>query len=274
MSHLLFITRILIEGILIFNAFTFLLSYYENNNIEEKPDVPVYQWIIAFIYEFFISILYLPLFLFGLFDYNYLRIRSYKEEKEIPVILVHPYLMNRGCMIYLFLKLKKEGYKNVYALTINPKFAPIEFQAARFAEMVEQILKKHNSQKFIGIGHSQGGIILRYYVQKMNGLDKIEKLITIGSPNQGTKLGIFARSFNGRQMNYQSDFIKNLNQEIPKELKLLCIFSPTDNMILPWTAGKLQEKDYYITPPLGHGSLIFSPDVANKIISYLEEKEG
>ncbi len=272
MSHLLFIIRIIVEGILIFVSFTFLMAYYENNNIEEKPSVPVYQWVIAFIYEFFISILYIPLFLFGLFDYNYLMVKSNKEEKEIPVILLHPYMMNRGCMIYLFFKLKRERYKNVYALTITPKFAPIEFQASKFAELVNGILKKHNSQKFIGIGHSQGGIILRYYAQKIGGVDKIEKLITIGSPNQGTKIGIFARSFNGKQMRYQSDFIKSLNQEIPVGLNLLCILSPTDNMILPWTGGKVENKEYYITPPLGHGSLIFSPDVANKIISYLEEK--
>lgn len=273
MSGLLLIIRILIEGIFIFNAFTFFLSYYENNHHEEKVSIPIYQWIIAFLYEFFISILYLPLFIFGFFDYNYIRVRANKEEKEIPVILLHPYIMNRGCLIYLFLKLKMHGYKNVYALTISPKFAPIEVQSAGLAELVNGILKKHNSQKFIGIGHSQGGIILRYYAQKMGGLQKIEKLITIGSPNQGTKLGIFARSFNAKQMRYQSDFIKNLNQEIPEKLKMLCILSPTDNMVLPWTAGKVEKKGSYITPPLGHGSLIFSPDVCKEILSYLEDEE-
>lgn len=273
MASLLWLLKLMCWGIFLFTLFTFLMSYYENYNGEEKPDVHFHQWIIAFVYEFIITILNLPLLLLGLFDYTYLAYwQRWGERKETPVFLVHPYMMNRGCMIYLFIKLKMAGYRNVYPLTLRPKFAPIEFQAGKFAEYVTRIMKSHQ-RKFICIGHSQGGIILRYYAQKMGGAEHIKALITIGSPNKGTKLGVFARSFNAKQMHHNSEFIRGLNEEIPENFKMLCILSPIDNLVLPWVSGKVEGKESYITSPMGHMSLLFSPEVANKVISYLEGLE-
>ncbi len=100
----------------------------------------------------------------------------------------------------------------------------------------------------------------------------MEKLITIGSPHHGTKLGVFASSINAKQMHFNSQFIRELNENLPEDLKILCILSPIDNLVLPWKSAMIEGKDFFITSPLGHAGLIFSPEVAHKIISYIEER--
>lgn len=265
------IIRIIIDAVFLFTLFTFLLSAYEKGNNEELPYIPPHKWILAFVYEFFLSILNLVIYPFGIIDFSYLKFG--KEEKELPIVLVHPYMMNRACMFYIFLKLKLKGYKNVFIVNIYPKLAPIEKQAEMLKIQVENLLKRINKNEFVGIGHSQGGIILLYYKKYLDTENKLRKIITIGSPLKGTKIAVFATSPNGKEMMYQSEFIKRLT-EGKVNADVLNIYSPIDNLILPHSSAVLENYHQLEAPPIGHIGLLFSPAVFKGIIDFIESGEG
>lgn len=63
--------------------------------------------------------------------------------------------------------------------------------AKRLEELIKRELAKwrnhtHNpSAKAILIGHSMGGLIARYYIEKLNGFPNVRALITFGTPHRG-----------------------------------------------------------------------------------------
>lgn len=153
-----------------------------------------------------------------------------------PVVLVHatlltvdswetfaPYLIKRG---YCVFGLTYGKYKEI------PGFgglAPIETSAQELGTFVNNILTKLNATQVDIVGHSQGGILARYWIKYLDGAGKVNKHVGISPINHGTTLSnivtyakafklfapsqtffdTFAPSF--YQMVNTSDFIKKLN---------------------------------------------------------------
>ncbi|MEW6609048.1 MAG: alpha/beta fold hydrolase, partial [bacterium] len=75
---------------------------------------------------------------------------------------------------------------------------PIKSNYPELDKKVEEILKayygdnwKKDGGKLIIVGHSQGGLLGRYYLQQ-NNADKVKRFITIGTPHTGSILAPFA----------------------------------------------------------------------------------
>lgn len=262
--------RIIIDVAFLVNLFTFLLSAYEKGYEKKAPDIPLYKWVLAFIYEFFLSLLNIVLYPFGFVDFSHIKLG--KEDKDLPIIIVHPYMMNRACTFYIFLRLKLRGYKNVFAVNISPKTAPIGKQAEMLRDQIDLILENIEKNEFTGIGHSQGGLILMYYKKHLDTENKLKKIITIGSPLQGTKIAIFSSTPNGKEMRYNSEFVKKL-AEGKVDAEILNIYSPIDNLVLPHSSAILKNVQHIEAPPVGHISLLFHPSVFHSIIDFIEHSE-
>ncbi len=54
------------------------------------------------------------------------------------------------------------------------------------AERVERLIRHHPRERIDLVGHSEGGLIGRYYVQKLNGAHRVRHLVTLGTPHRGT----------------------------------------------------------------------------------------
>ncbi|MGB3886706.1 esterase/lipase family protein [Gordonia sp. (in: high G+C Gram-positive bacteria)] len=76
-------------------------------------------------------------------------------------------------------------------------------KVGRSAEQIDpyitKVLAKTGAKKINLIGHSQGGLLARYWMKRFNGHLKVDKLITYGATNNGTTLdgiGWLGRSIN------------------------------------------------------------------------------
>ena len=67
---------------------------------------------------------------------------------------------------------------NYHVLTHDVRAA-----AQRLAATVEAICEQTGYERIHVIGHSMGGIIARYYVQRMGGDARVHTLVTLGSPH-------------------------------------------------------------------------------------------
>jgi triacylglycerol esterase/lipase EstA (alpha/beta hydrolase family) len=83
-------------------------------------------------------------------------------------------------------RLTRDGYTvDVFELPDRGNGA-IHVSAVGLAARVDQVLARTGSDKVDLLGHSLGGLVARDYVRFTGGGTKVDKLITLGTPNQGT----------------------------------------------------------------------------------------
>ncbi len=88
---------------------------------------------------------------------------------------------------------KLQGYvENIKSCVKGEKYAPKEFLATKSDIFATQDDLTNNHARFILIGHSNGGLVSRYYIENMDGHANVDKLITIDTPHYGSNLGTAA----------------------------------------------------------------------------------
>jgi triacylglycerol lipase len=70
-----------------------------------------------------------------------------------------------------------------------------------------------SADSFDLIGFSMGGMIARYYVQRLGGIERVRRFLTLAAPHRGTVWSHLAPLPGLRQMRPGSAFIKDLNQD-------------------------------------------------------------
>jgi len=98
-------------------------------------------------------------------------------------------------------------------------------------------------QRFDLVGFSMGGMVARYYVQRVAPLDRVERLVTVSSPHRGTWTGFLRNNKGARQMRPGSNFLKDLDEyrERLKRVRFTSIWNPLDLMIVPATSSVIAE---------------------------------
>lgn len=159
-------------------------------------------------------------------------IPKHKSKKSKPILLMPPYLGNDNSTTFVRKYLKSVGFKtykwDLGVNMINSKSLP------KLIEKLDEIYEKHQ-EKVSLVGWSGGGIFAKIIANRCP--EKVEQLITIGSPVWGVKnmktpivrTLEFVRGTKLRERNLK--FINEL-EEIPK-VPITCIYTKTDGLI-PW----------------------------------------
>ncbi len=162
----------------------------------------------------------------------YYIIPKRKKAKNKPVLLMPPYLGNDYSTKFVRKYLKSVGFKTykweLGVNTINSKYLP------KLAERLDDIYKKHN-EKVSLVGWSGGGIFAKIIANRYP--DKVEQLITIGSPvwgvkNMQTPVVRILEFFRGKKLRERNAKILKELEEIP-QVPITCIYTKTDGLV-PW----------------------------------------
>ncbi|MEU6806044.1 esterase/lipase family protein [Streptomyces neyagawaensis] len=114
-----------------------------------------------------------------------------------PVVLVHgtfansvdnwlglaPYLVNRGYCVYSL------DYGQLPGVPFFNGLGPIDKSAKQLDTFVDQVLASTGAAEVDLVGHSQGGMMPRYYLKFLGGAAEVNALIGIAPSNHGTTLG-------------------------------------------------------------------------------------
>ncbi|PHR72886.1 MAG: hypothetical protein COA67_04070 [Lutibacter sp.] len=159
-------------------------------------------------------------------------IPKHKASKNKPVLLMPPYLGNDLSTTFVRKYLKSVGFKTykweLGVNMINSKYLP------KLVERLDQIFEKHQ-EKVSLVGWSGGGIFAKIIANRYP--DKVEQLITIGSPvwgvsNMETPLLRVLEFLRGKTLKERNKkFLKEL-EEIPN-VPITCIYTKTDGLV-PW----------------------------------------
>ena len=201
------------------------------------------------------------------------------EVHDTPVILVHGFGHNRSGWYFLERRLRGAGFSSVHTFNYSAWTNDIPELATRLAERVELVCTLTGATRVHIVGHSLGGIVLRWYVQELGGHRRVDTAVTVASPHRGTDaarltLGIGPGPV-APQLQPGSPVLRRLIRTArPTAVKWVAYYSNLDLLVRPGESAKIVEPGLAATNVLmkdhGHMSIMVSPVVHASIIETLE----
>lgn len=213
------------------------------------------------------------------------RITDFELCKR-PVLLIYGFGANRRVMMILEERLRRDQF-DVFTINMGGfleilRTDGIEEMASFVNIKVRRLIDRYNLPKIAIIGHSEGGIIGRYMVQRLGADEYTHTLITLASPHRGTPfayLGLIATGFLGQnlwQLTPNSAFIKELNStKFPEKVRFCAIYSRDDKLIpYPYSVPDSENiPDLCIieVDGIGHNGFLFYKRPYQHILKILKE---
>lgn len=148
------------------------------------------------------------------------------------LVLVHGYFCNRGLWQRWLERCHHQGIPCI-AVTLEPAFGSIDDYVPTIQAAVDDITGQTGLPPVI-VAHSMGGLAVRRWWCEA-GSTQIHRLITLGTPHQGTRLARLGHTRNARQMREDSHWLHELNarEQVSRRAKILCVYSHCDNIVFP-----------------------------------------
>lgn len=189
-----------------------------------------------------------------------------------PIILLHGLGMNRTNWLWLGRRLAARGLGPLYGTTY---FSPqtIERSAQKLQAFVAGVLAREGPEdgRVDIVAHSMGGVVARYFIEKLGGAAQIGRLITIGSPHRGTLLGRMGLVPGARQLHHNSPFYEHI-ASYSTEVAYASVWSRADALVAPPESASIEPagRDFVFTD-LGHLSMLVSPRVLDVVAERLSD---
>lgn len=186
--------------------------------------------------------------------------------------------------------LAAEGYC-VYSLnygysSAGPATGAIQDSAAELDVFVDNVRELTGAEKVSIVGHSQGGMMPRYYMKFLGGAKEVDDLIGLASSNHGTKgvAGLNPEDYGAEssdsdllsctacdQQQAGSAFLTKLNRgdETPGKVSYTVVATRNDEVVVPYTSSFLEGQservenitlqDYYPADQVEHQGITYDP---------------
>ncbi|WP_083798466.1 triacylglycerol lipase [Lyngbya sp. PCC 8106] len=174
-----------------------------------------------------------------------------------PVILIHGIFDTTAIFRTMSVYLTQQGWEvHCFNLIPNYGFLGIDRLAAQITDYVDRTFPP--DQPIDLVGFSMGGLVSRYYVQRLGGIERVQRLITISSPHNGTWTAYFYVTPGTLQMRPNSKFIQDLNRDVAQlnGINFTSIWTPLDGMIVPASSSQLPVGQEVILNVLLHAWMV------------------
>ena len=196
-----------------------------------------------------------------------------RPTKSNPVLLVHGINDTAKVFCKMAPQLVRKGWR-VHDIDLTPNNCdrPLDYLAQQIANYVEKTFPPE--QPIDIVGFSMGGIVSRYYIQRLGGIDRVQRFITISSPHRGTVLAYLLDRPGSIQMRPDSPFLADLNRDLAmlERINFTSIWTPYDLMIVPPTSSQLLVGQDMQVPVAFHAWMITDPKAIAAVVNALSEK--
>ena len=193
-----------------------------------------------------------------------LRVRGWVEddwrarptpERPWPVVLIHGTTVTSGDFEDLTTQLRALGWAVFIPDYGNRATNRIEDSAEQVGAYIDQVLHATGADRVIIVGHSQGGVLARWWMRMLGGARHVRHLICLASPNHGIREAGLLRPLvlterqaelttratetvfgpAGRQQFTGSAFLTALNADGDTEpgVSYTCVATRTDSTVVP-----------------------------------------
>ncbi|WP_327353984.1 esterase/lipase family protein [Streptomyces sp. NBC_01304] len=197
-----------------------------------------------------------------------------------PVVLLHGFIDNRSVFVLLRRSLIKDGRRHVVSLNYSPLTCDIRAAARLLAGHVEEVCARTGHHEVDVVGHSLGGLIARYYVQRLGGDVRVRTLVTLGTPHGGTRVAaVMSAHPIVRQMRPDSDVVAELTAPaLDCRTRFVSFWSDLDTLMDPLESACIDHPDLLAqnvrVTGIGHLALPVHPAVAAGIRQAIDSDEA
>lgn len=208
------------------------------------------------------------------------------DKNKKPVLLLYGFFASRSSLTNLERILYDRGYE-VLSFNLGGLFEVFftrgVIEAAHHLDIkLKELFKHYEFNEISIVAHSKGGLVAFWWLHKLEGYKHCSKLITLGTPFQGTylvwlglvtPLGFFFRDL--WEMRPGSSFLRYINHFIlPKNFKLYSFYSSKDHVVRG-SRGLLKnymKRDNLEAIPMhhvGHYGYIYRKDIGDTLVKIL-----
>ncbi|MGB0100467.1 MAG: alpha/beta fold hydrolase [Nocardioides sp.] len=171
-------------------------------------------------------------------------------ERPTPVVLVHGTFGDRRSLLDHLSSAIAEAGSCVYSLDYgNRGTGDIRASAKQLKRFVHRVRSATGADRVSMVGHSQGGMMPRYYIKRLRGARHVDDLIGLAPSNHGTVIvgepggGIGRLCVACDQQAAGSPFLSRLNRgdETPGRVSYTQVITRYDEVVVPATSGFLAE---------------------------------
>lgn len=190
-----------------------------------------------------------------------------------PVVLVHGIIRTSSVFRKMATYLTQRGW-SVYAIDLTPNNAtlPLEEMASQVADFVNRLFASGQPIDLVGL--SMGGLVTRYYVQRLGGIDQVQRFVSIAAPNQGTLAAYFWHRHACVQMRPGSDFLNDLNQDVHtlNRINVSFLWTPWDAIIIPARNSQMPVgQEIKLPSVIAHACMVAHPHSLDAVATALSE---
>ncbi|WP_433265639.1 esterase/lipase family protein [Actinosynnema sp. CS-041913] len=175
---------------------------------------------------------------------------SAMEAAGTPIVLVHGIGDNRSAFAVLSGALRRRGFGVVHAVNYSVLTAltgDVRRSAALLGEHIERICAQTGSDRVHVVGHSLGGLIARYYVQRLHGDARVRTLVTLGTPHGGTVAAYLLPTPLTRQLRPGSELLSELAAPCPPcRTRFVVVWSEMDQVVIPQRHARLEHSSLVV----------------------------
>ncbi|MFM2398636.1 MAG: hypothetical protein RL341_793 [Pseudomonadota bacterium] len=189
---------------------------------------------------------------------------------SVPVLFLHGYFCNRALWRSMARVLAARGHASS-AINLEPVYGSIDDYATSINHAVRRLQSRTGAPKIALVCHSMGGLAARAYL-RAHGDGAIAKVITIGTPHQGTFLARFGHGKDAWQMRQLSLWLLELSEsETPPRRALFTIMlSHQDNIASPQAVQVLEGAQTIEFSGIGHVAMVYDAGVQAAVIRALQ----
>ncbi|MFB7574618.1 lipase family alpha/beta hydrolase [Streptomyces sp. NPDC056165] len=196
-------------------------------------------------------------------------------DGDLPVLLVHGLADRESVCTALRRGLGGFGAGPFVTVSYHALSPDIRAVARDLGEQVELASARTAGRAVVVIGYSLGGLIARYYVQRLGGDVQVPLVITLATPHGGTAAALLAPPHPLlRQLRPGSELLSELAEPaVGCRTRFVAFYSDLDEVIIPATRGRIDHPDLeacnVLVPGVGHLTLPVHQPVIDQVRSLL-----
>ncbi|MFF6886470.1 esterase/lipase family protein [Streptomyces sp. NPDC012421] len=197
-----------------------------------------------------------------------------------PVVLLHGFVDNRSVFLLLRRALARHGRARVESFDYSPFTCDLRTAAEALGRRIDAVRERTGRAEVDLVGHSLGGLIARYYVQRLGGDTRVRTLVMLGTPHEGTTVARLADAHPlVRQMRPGSEVLRELAAPAQGcRTRFVSFWSDLDQIMVPVETARLAHPDLLVhnvrVSGIGHLALPVHPTVATGILEALDAGEA
>jgi triacylglycerol lipase len=168
------------------------------------------------------------------------------KSHPAPVVLVHGTFAATSWSL-IAPALARRGYCVSTFTYGDDGTADIRTSARELSAFVDRVLARTHARRVSIVGHSEGGLMPRYYIRYLGGAAKVDDLVGLAPSNHGTDNPLaLAGAFAGctacaQQLAWGSRFLGALNagDETPGPVDYTAVQTRFDTVVIPYTSAFL-----------------------------------